>query len=157
MFLKSILAGLTLAVSMTGAALAGDACLDGAAKAGRDQTTAAKFRCATCHQFDPAKPPTVGPNLHDIYGAKIGADAKFDSRYSKSMKEAGTKVAAWDDANLEGYLRDPKGWLTKATGDANPVNKMPPVLVGKPQAEIDKAVVEILAYLKAIKGKADCF
>ena len=145
MVLRSILAGMAVAVIATGSALAADCALSADAVAGK----ALASQCTTCHSFDADKPsrPT-GPNLHDIYGEKAGSRSDFP-KYSEAMLAANAKGMRWTDEPLYAYLADPKAFLTSVNGQ-----------------EIKHAMFfflkdegkrkQVISYLKEIKGKREC-
>ena len=55
--------------------------------------------------------------------------------YSDAMKAAGESGAVWDEATIEKYMRDPKGFIPK--------NKMAFVGLKK-----DSEIANLIAYLK---------
>ncbi|MSP42655.1 MAG: cytochrome c family protein [Alphaproteobacteria bacterium] len=65
-------------------------------------------KCQACHSIVAAEGNKIGPNLHGVIGRKSGTQEGFN--YSDAMKSAGI---AWDEATLEKYLRDPKGFVPK--------------------------------------------
>ena len=89
---------LTLLLAGTGMARA-----DGDAAAGEKVFT----KCKACHVID--KPTNrVGPSLHGVIGRTAGHVEGF--KYSDAMKDSGI---TWDDATLDQYLADPKGFIPK--------------------------------------------
>ena len=90
-------------------------------------------KCKACHVIDKEK-NRLGPHLVGIIGRTSGSIDGF--KYSKAMKESGL---TWDEATLDAYLADPKGYLPK--------NKMAfPGL----KKEADRA--NVIAYLKSVAG-----
>jgi cytochrome c len=87
-------------------------------------------KCAACHSL--AKPPKngIGPSLVGVVGRKAGSGDGF--KYSDAMKNA---TVVWDDAALDAYLKDPKGFI--------PNNKMVLAAMSK---EAERA--DVIAYLK---------
>ena len=62
-------------------------------------------QCAACHNFtDTAN--KVGPSLLGILGRKPGAAEGYT--YSEPFKTYAASFAAWDDATLDAWLKDPK-------------------------------------------------
>ena len=62
-------------------------------------------QCAACHSFtDSAN--KVGPSLLGIVGRKPGTAEGYT--YSEPFKAYATSFAAWDDATLDAWLKDPK-------------------------------------------------
>ena len=90
-----------------------------------------KAKCGFCHATK-AGAQKMGPSMAGIYGAKAGA-ADY-GRY-KGLKDADF---AWDDESLDGFLKDPKGFLGRATS-------MP---TATPGAD-DRA--DLIAYLKTLE------
>lgn len=60
--------------------------------------------CMACHAFD--KTNKVGPGLGGIVGRKPGTADAYN--YSDAFKKYAATAAAWDDATLDAYLKDPK-------------------------------------------------
>ena len=90
-------------------------------------------KCKACHVVDSDK-NRLGPTLKGIVGRASGSIEGF--KYSKAMMEAGL---TWDEATLDQYLADPKGFVPK--------NKMAFVGLKK---EADRA--NVIAYLKQASG-----
>jgi len=86
-------------------------------------------KCKACHVVDSDK-NRLGPTLKGIVGRASGSIEGF--KYSKAMSGAGL---TWDEATLDQYLADPKGFIPK--------NKM--AFVGLKKDE-DRA--NVIAYLK---------
>lgn len=86
-------------------------------------------KCKACHVIDSEK-NRLGPHLVGIMGRQSGSVDGF--KYSSAMQEAGI---TWDEATLDEYLADPKGYVPK--------NKM--AFVGLKKEE-DRA--NVIAYLK---------
>jgi len=145
MLLKSMLAGAAAVVLLAGTAMA-ECTLPPEAAAGKTVSN----QCKSCHVFEADKPsrPT-GPNLHDVAGAKAGAREDF-TKYSTGIQAATAKGLTWTDENLMEYLADPKAFLVKFTGDANVKHGM------FFQLKDEQKRKDVINYLKAIKGKADC-
>mgnify|MGYP001818425530 CR=1 FL=1 len=78
-------------------------------------------RCIACHTLKQGR-NKVGPSLHNIFGSKAGMVPKF--RYSKGLKAASEKGLVWTRENLMEYLKDPKAFIRKFTGDKKARNKM---------------------------------
>ena len=75
----------------------------------------------------------LGPHLVGLFGRTSGTDDVYGKKYSKAMVEA---AIVWDEATLDGYLADPKGYIPK--------NKMSFKGLKK---EEDRA--NVIAYLKS--------
>lgn len=63
-------------------------------------------RCKSCHTLAHGGARMAGPNLWGVIGAKVGAKEGF--AYSSALQDAGF---AWDAANLDKWLEDPKAFL----------------------------------------------
>ncbi|MCK9993489.1 MAG: cytochrome c [Alphaproteobacteria bacterium] len=92
-------------------------------------------KCQACHSIVAADGNKIGPNLHGVIGRKAGTQEGFN--YSDAMKASGI---VWDEASIEKYLRDPKGFVPK--------NKMAFVGLKK-----DSDLANVLAFIKAESGK----
>lgn len=88
-------------------------------------------KCAVCHTLEPGA-KKIGPSLHGVLGRPAGTLAGF--AYSEAMKTSGI---VWDDASLDAYLADPKGFIPK--------NKM--AFAGLKEA---KDRLDVIAYLKSV-------
>jgi cytochrome c len=64
-------------------------------------------KCRACHLVGEGAKDTVGPHLNGVIGRKAGTSETYKT-YSENMKELGGKGLAWDDANLDKYLENPK-------------------------------------------------
>ena len=107
----------------------------GQARAEGDADAGAKVfsKCKACHVID--KPTNrVGPYLMGVVGRQAGHVEGF--KYSDAMKDSGL---TWDEATLDKYLADPKGFVPK--------NKM--AFAGL-KDEQDRQ--DVIAYLKQAGG-----
>lgn len=120
--------------SLVLAAFAAALLVAGPARAEGDPAEGKKaFRkCAACHTVQVGK-NRVGPSLAGIVGRKAGTVDGF--KYSNAMQEFGAGGGTWDDATIDAYLADPKGFIKG--------NKM--AFPGMKSAE-ERA--DIIAYLK---------
>lgn len=111
----------------------------GAAHAEGDPTAGktAFRKCAACHTVQAGK-NRVGPSLAGIVGRPAGSVEGF--KYSDAMKAFGTGGATWDEASLDAYLTDPKGFIKG--------NKM-----AFPGLKITKERADVIAYLKTATGE----
>ncbi|RST84401.1 c-type cytochrome [Aquibium carbonis] len=91
-------------------------------------------KCKACHMVGENAKNRVGPILNGIVGRAAGTVDGF--KYSPAMAKAGADGLLWDEANLSGYLRDPKGFLKG--------NKMAFAGLKK-----DEEVVDVIAYLES--------
>lgn len=89
-------------------------------------------KCVACHTVKKGGGRRVGPNLWDIVGAQIAAVEGF--KYSDGMSGVG---GVWDEAALDAWLADPKGFA--------PGNKM--IFGGVKDAD---ARANLIAYLKSL-------
>ncbi len=90
-------------------------------------------RCAACHAVKAGAPNGIGPNLHNIVGAKIAGVPGYT--YSFALK---SKTGVWDNAALDSYLASPVKFA--------PGTKM--AFAGLGKAEERAAVIEYLATFK---------
>ena len=66
-------------------------------------------QCAACHSTERGE-NGIGPSLAGVFGRRSGTLPGFE--YSQAMKEAGL---AWNQANLDRYLTDPRGVVPGTT------------------------------------------
>lgn len=92
-------------------------------------------KCQACHSIVAADGNKIGPNLHGVVGRKAGTQEGFN--FSDAMKSSGI---VWDEASIEKYLRDPKGFVPK--------NKMAFVGLKK-----DSDLANVLAFIKEESAK----
>lgn len=120
--LKNWIMGCSLAVLLTAGATTAQAA---------DAAEGEKLfkRCAACHVVN-APTNKVGPHLVGIVGRPAGAVEGFN--YSDAVKNSGI---VWDEANLDKYLENPKGFIAK--------NKMAFPGLKKPEER-----ASVIAYLK---------
>lgn len=64
-------------------------------------------RCALCHNIEKGGANKTGPGLWGVVGSNKGSHAGFG--YSKAMSE---KEGNWDYEELNGFLNNPKKWLS---------------------------------------------
>ncbi len=145
MFLKTVLAGVAVAIVAGGSAIAAECTLPADAQAGKTISN----QCKSCHVFEADKPsrPTA-PNIHDVYGSKAGQRSDFP-KYSEGMQGAAAKGLVWTDENLMEYVNDPKAFLIKVNG-----KEVKHAMFFALKDEQKRK--EIVAFLKAIKGKPEC-
>jgi cytochrome c len=145
MFVKSLAAGLAVALVAGGTAFAAECSLSGDAAAGKTVSN----QCKACHEFQADKPsrPT-GPNIHDVFERKAGTRDDF-TKYSDGMKGANAKGVTWTEENLMDYVADPKAFLDKVNGKT-----VPHAMFFQLKDETKRK--QVIAFLKAIKGKAEC-
>lgn len=86
-------------------------------------------KCQACHVVNKEQ-NRVGPHLVGIMGRAAGAVDGF--KYSKAMAESGV---IWDDATLDAYLADPRGYMKG--------NRM-----AFPGLKKEKDRADVIAYLK---------
>lgn len=144
MLLKSLAAGLTALALSAGAASAADCQLSPEEESGK----AVSRQCMSCHAIEadlPSRP--TAPNIHEVFGS-LPASRK-DFPYSEGMIGAAAKGATWNETSLFDYLADPKAYLNKVNG-AEVKHKM------FYQLKDEQKRRDVIAYLKAIKGKPAC-
>ena len=145
MLFKTFMAGLALATLAAGSAVAAECSLPAEAQAGK----AVSNQCKSCHVFDANKPSLpAAPNIHDIFGDKAGTRKDFPG-YSEGMQGATAKGLVWTEANLIEYIGDPKAFLSKING-VDVKHKMFFSLKDEQKRK------DVVAFLKAIKGKPEC-
>ena len=93
-------------------------------------------RCTQCHSFDEGGSNKVGPALYGILGRKIASVEGF--AYSAALKRFGENEV-WDYENLNGFLWNPKKYLTRTSMN----------FAGVPKPE-DRAAV--IAYLRTLSN-----
>ena len=87
-------------------------------------------KCKACHTLEAGK-NRIGPSLHGIIGRAAGTAEGF--KYSSAMSGSGL---TWDEATLDKYLEDPKGFV--------PGNKM-----AFPGLKKEDDREDVIAYIKA--------
>jgi len=70
---------------------------------------AAFKKCAACHKVGEGAKNGTGPALNAMVGAPAGAVEGF--RYSKPLLEAAAAGLVWDEASLDAFLENPKGFM----------------------------------------------
>ncbi len=93
-------------------------------------------KCKACHAVKAGKNKT-GPSLAGIVGKKAGSVSGY-KKY-KGLKNADW---VWDEANLDGWLKNPKKWLKAKNGKKSS-------MVYKLKKVKDRA--NVIAYLKTKK------
>lgn len=146
MAVKTMLAAVAVSLMAVGAAYA-DCSLPADAQNGK----AISNQCKTCHIFeaDKSSANSFGPNLHDVFGERA-ATRKDYPNYSAAMIAANVKGLTWNEARLLDYLFDPKAFLAAVTG--NPDLKHGMFFSVKDEQKRK----DVVAFLKAIKGKPEC-
>jgi cytochrome c len=92
--------------------------------------------CKACHSFDNGGANKVGPNLWKVVD---GPKAHIDSfGYSAALKERKAKGEKWGTAELDGFLKNPRGYLQGTS--------MSFAGVARPDQRAD-----IIAYLASLK------
>lgn len=73
-----------------------------------------KRKCASCHSFEKHD---TGPNLKGVVGRKAGST---DFPKYKGLKDA---AFVWDEASLDGWLKNPKKFIGKPSSMAVKLKK----------------------------------
>ncbi len=92
-------------------------------------------KCASCHQFDPADTPNIGPGLFGVVGRPPGSQAKYTS-YDSAMQDFAKTHTAWTYDLLYQFLKNPQGFM--------PGTKMTFVGLKDPKDRVD-----VIAYLRS--------
>lgn len=92
-------------------------------------------QCASCHMVGDDARNRVGPVLNDIVGANVASNEDF--RYSPALIAAAEENRVWDEASLDAFLADPRGYL--------PGNRMTFRGLRKPEDRIN-----LIAYLQSL-------
>jgi cytochrome c len=92
-------------------------------------------KCASCHQFDPADTPNIGPGLFGVVGRPPGTQAKYTT-YDSAMQDFTKTHNAWTYDLLYQFLKSP--------GQFMPGTKMTFVGLKDPQDRIN-----VIAYLRS--------
>ena len=66
-------------------------------------------RCSACHAVGEGAKNKSGPHLNGLFGRPVGSVDGF--RYSNVFKDALAEGRVWDEAELEAFLADPKGYM----------------------------------------------
>lgn len=91
-------------------------------------------KCTACHSVDAAAPTRAGPSLYNIVNRPVASLEGF--AYSDAMKAGGGAGDIWTEAQLDGFIADPKS-LYKG-------HKMAFAGVKKPEERVN-----LIAFLKA--------
>jgi cytochrome c len=141
----TMVAGTVLAVLAFAAPALADCALPPEAAPGKTVSAV----CKACHVLEADKPSkTTGPNLHEVYGSPAGSRDDFKT-YSEGMLGAKAKGTTWTDDNLFAYIGDPKGFLDTVNGKEVKHGML--FMLKDEQKRKD-----LIAFLKAIKGKPEC-
>ncbi len=103
-------------------------------------------KCKACHAITApdgtsiVKGGKTGPNLYGIAGAPAAAVEGY--KYSASLKAAGEAGLVWDKENFVEWLKNPKDFIKKATGDSKAKTKM--------SFKLKKGAEDIYAYLESV-------
>ncbi len=68
-------------------------------------------QCVACHQVGDNARNATGPYLNGVYGSPVAMKDGF--RYSPVLLEAGADGMIWDNATLDAFLEDPRGYLPR--------------------------------------------
>jgi len=145
MLFKTMAGVLMVGLVAAGTAVAAECSLPGDAAAGKTVSN----QCKACHIFEADKPsrPTA-PNIHDVFGEKAVVRKDFP-KYSEAMNMASSKGLVWTEDKIFDYLADPKAFLTKVNG-----TELKNAMFFQLKDEAKRK--QVIAFLKAIKGKPEC-
>jgi cytochrome c len=111
--------------------------------------------CKACHDITAYYPPpsaSGGPNLQYAYMSLAGTQPRSDGHdHYPPLIAARDAGVVWTDENLFNYLRDPKGFLEKATGKSFNLAYYMNFFIGQERARWD-----VISYLRAIKTNPRC-
>lgn len=99
-------------------------------------------RCAACHAIGEGAVNRVGPQLNRVYGRVAGSLEDFE--YSDAMKAAGEAGTVWDEAQLAGFL-------------ANPREHVPGTKMAFAGLRKEEDIAAVIAYLRDAGGVAEGF
>ncbi len=74
---------------------------------------AAVRACTSCHSFDEGGADGVGPHLWGVLNRAKGGVGGFG--YSSAMEEVGAAGEVWGFEELDGFLANPRGYLSGTT------------------------------------------
>lgn len=103
-------------------------------------------KCKACHAITApdgtsiVKGGKTGPNLYGIAGRAAASAEGY--KYSASLKAAGEAGLVWDEDNFVEWLKSPKDFIKKATGDSKAKTKM--------SFKLKKGAEDIYAYLESV-------
>ena len=145
MLFKTMAGALMVGLVAAGTAAAAECTLSGDAAAGKTVSN----QCKACHIFEADKPsrPTA-PNIHDVFGEKAEVRKDFP-KYSEAMNMAAGKGLVWTEDKIFDYLADPKAFLAKVNG-----TELKNAMFFQLKDEAKRK--QVIAFLKAIKGKPEC-
>lgn len=66
-------------------------------------------KCSACHKVGEGAKNGTGPMLNGIFGAAAGHAEKF--KYSKALTDKATEGLVWNEAELDAFLENPKGFM----------------------------------------------
>lgn len=89
--------------------------------------------CTACHSIDASRAIRVGPPLYAVENRRIASVQGFG--YSAALK---AKDGAWDDATLNAFLKNPRGWA-------------PGTRMAYPGIANDRDRADVVAYLATLK------
>ena len=93
-------------------------------------------RCRACHSIDRDR---TGPRHAGLIGRRIGSVPGFD--YSLALRKAGAAGMVWNEATLDKFLQNPRGFL-------------PGTRMGYAGIEDTQERADVIAYLKKAGGDA---
>ncbi|QGG92000.1 c-type cytochrome [Agrobacterium sp. MA01] len=73
------------------------------------QGEAAFKKCSACHKVGEGAKNGTGPVLNGIFGAAAGHADEF--KYSKALTDKAAEGLVWNEAELDAFLENPKGFM----------------------------------------------
>jgi cytochrome c2 len=112
--------------------------------------------CKGCNDIESDRPlsPAGGPNLHDVYLSVAGTQSLKDGyHYHEPLVAARNAGVIWTEFNLDRYLQSPRSFLDPIAGKHFDQASYMNFIIGGQEPSQIQARRDVIAYLKAIKGR----